>query len=171
MLTANLHCPASRGLGRLFDLVGAALGWNAPGWDGEIGTRLEHLDRNDDAPAWPVELEDGQILTAPILRALMRDVLEGLPAQEIASRLHATAGELIVRLGLLAQESLGEPRLPWAFGGGVFQNRRLLVRLRRHPELRDRICHFSSLPNDNGIALGQVVAATALSRKGLFPCV
>jgi len=76
-----------------------------------------------------------------------------------------------VRLGIFAQERLGDPRLPWAFGGGVFQNRRLLARLRRHPDLHDRICHFSSIPNDNGIALGQVVAATALSRKGLFPCV
>jgi len=171
MLVSDHHCPASRGLGRLFDLVGAALGWDAPGWDGEIGTRLEGLDRNDDAPSWPLELDDGQILTAPILRAMVRDVLEGLPAGEIASRLHATACELVVRLGIFAQERLGDPRLPWAFGGGVFQNRRLLARLRRHPDLHDRICHFSSIPNDNGIALGQVVAATALSRKGLFPCV
>lgn len=170
MLASDLHCPASRGLGRLFDLVGAALGWEPPGWDGEYGTRLEGLDRDDLAPAWPIEVSKGQVLTEPILRSLVGEVLDGHSAGEIASRLHATACELIVRLGLLAQERLGADPLPWAFGGGVFQNRRLVSRLRRHPDLRNRTYHFPSLPNDNGIALGQVVVATALSREGRLPC-
>lgn len=172
MLEADLNCPRSRGMGRLFDLCGALLGFAAPGWDGETGTRLEHLDTRVDAPAWPVEIDGDRILLGPILRSAARDALDGLPHPWISSRLHATACEIVAALGRLAEERLagsGNAHLPWAFAGGVFQNRKLLSRLRAHPLVKSRQTFLSSVPNDNGIALGQIATATAIAR-GDSPC-
>jgi hydrogenase maturation protein HypF len=172
MLDSDLNCPSSRGMGRLFDLVGAMLGWPCPGWDGETGTRLEHFDTEPDAPPWPVELENDHVLMAPLLRSALRDAMDHRSPRWISSRLHATVCELVAALGRHADERLGEggpQRLPWAFAGGVFQNRKLLARLGRHPLVRSRQTFVSSIPNDNGIALGQVVAATIVA-KGAVPC-
>lgn len=172
MLEGNLNCPASRGMGRLFDLVGAMLGWPNPRWDGETGTRLEHLDTMPEAPSWPVELESDHVLIAPILRAALRDTLDGHPARWISSRLHATVTEIVANLGLHAEAKIGIRglrSLPWVFSGGVFQNRALLSRLHQHPAVRSRQTYASGTPNDNGIALGQIVAATAIA-KGTMPC-
>jgi len=172
MLECDMNCPPSRGAGRLFDLVGAMLGWSDPGWDGEMGTRLEHLDVEPSAPSWPVERDGGRILLAPILRDALRDVLGHCSAGWVSSRLHATIAEAIVQMGEYCETTLGEAEgaLPWAFAGGVFQNRRIVVRVRSHRRIGSRKCHFASIPNDNGIALGQIVAATALACKGVAPC-
>jgi len=173
MLDADLNCPSSRGMGRLFDLVGAMLGFAKPGWDGEIGTRLENLDTMGEAPSWPIEMDSHQVLFAPILRFALRDSMKGRSSHWISSRLHATVCEMIVALGRHAELQLGtngKSPMPWAFAGGVFQNRKILARLQSHPEVKSRQAFFSSIPNDNGIALGQIVAATAIS-KGSSACV
>jgi hydrogenase maturation factor HypF (carbamoyltransferase family) len=109
---------------------------------------------------------------APLLRSALRDAMDHRSPRWISSRLHATVCELVAALGRHADERLGEggpQRLPWAFAGGVFQNRKLLARLGRHPLVRSRQTFVSSIPNDNGIALGQVVAATIVA-KGAVPC-
>ncbi|MCB9496155.1 MAG: carbamoyltransferase HypF [Fibrobacteria bacterium] len=165
MLVADLNCPRSRGMGRLFDLVGALLEWPSPGWDGEIGTRLEDLDHHADAPAWPVESDGPRILLAPILVAAARESLDGHPPSWISSRLHATVTEIISAVGRHAESRLGigpGGDLPWAFGGGVFQNRRIVSRMLQHPLVQRRRTFLSGIPNDNGIALGQIVTATIL---------
>ena len=102
----------------------------------------------------------------------LRDVLAHCSAGWVSSRLHATIAEAIVQMGEYCETTLGEAEgaLPWAFAGGVFQNRRIVVRVRSHRRIGSRKCHFSSIPNDNGIALGQIVAATALACKGVAPC-
>jgi hydrogenase maturation protein HypF len=173
MLTADLNCPASRGMGRLFDLVGAMLDWQNPTWDGETGTRLENLDVIADASPWPVEINDHQVLLGPIVMAAMDDVLQGASPAMVSSRLHSTVCELIIQLGLWAETQMGitqDNPIPWVFAGGVFQNRKIVARLQKHSLIQSRICYFSSIPNDNGIALGQIVVATHLLEKGLTTC-
>jgi len=167
MLASDLNCPSSRGMGRLFDLVGAMLEWKKPSWDGETGTLLENLDVDTSATAWPIETQNGQILLAPIITAALQDVLQGQAPSQVSSRLHATVCSAMIELGAQAQSLLGThsgSSLPWAFAGGAFQNRKIVARLQKHPQILARNCYFSSIPNDNGIALGQIVVATHLSR-------
>ena len=174
MLSADLNCPFSRGMGRLFDLVGAMLNWQNPTWDGETGTRLENLDVIADASPWPVTFQENQVLMEPIVMAAWNDVLQDASPFLVSSRLHATICEMIVQMGVLAEQQLhltNGKLLPWVFAGGVFQNRKIVARLQKHPQIQSRNCYFSSIPNDNGIALGQIVVATHLFAKGFNPCV
>lgn len=173
MLATSLNCPYSRGMGRLFDLVGAMLMWDNPQWDGEIGTRLESLDSGDEVKPWPIDFMQGEALLAPIVAHALNDILQGATPQQISTRLHATVCELLVQMGLTAEQTLGlspSELLPWSFAGGVFQNRKLVQRLQQHPLILHRICYFSSIPNDNGIALGQLVVASNLALKGITSC-
>jgi len=169
MLDTGLHCPSSRGMGRLFDVVGAMLQFDNPQWDGEFGTRLECLDNGENVKPWSIDFRQGEATLGPIISEALHDILEGATSQQISSCLHATLCELIVQMGLNAEQNLGISQnslFPWAFAGGVFQNRKLVRRLQKHPLVRNRICYFSSIPNDNGIALGQIVVASNLAQKG-----
>jgi len=164
MLGSDLHCPRTRGMGRLFDLVGALVGWDAPSWDGEHGVRFERLDRSDPADPWPVELRDGRVLLGPLVEGVLSDLLAGDPTESVAARLHATVAAIALRLALHAESVAGEV-LPWALSGGVFQNRSVLRRLHALPEAGRRSIHTGCVPGDFGLAPGQLVAASHLLRK------
>ena len=175
MLNSNLNCPSSRGLGRLFDLVGAMLHMQNPHWDGEFGARLEALDTHQNAPPWTVELDkqQQQIILAPLINDALNDVLRGSTPSWVASRLHATVCDCLIKLGEYAEtilERSSDNNLAWVFAGGVFQNQKIISRLQAQPQIRTRNCYFSSIPNDNGIALGQIVVASHLLAKGYTLC-
>lgn len=164
MLRSDLHCPRTRGMGRLFDLVGAMVGWEAPSWDGEHGTRFEGLDRMDPVDPWPVEMEGDRVLLRPLVEGVLSDLLAGEATESVAMRLHATVAAIGARLALHAETAAGEV-LPWALAGGVFHNRAVVRRLRALPQTRGRTLHLASVPGDFGLAPGQLVAAWHLLGK------
>ncbi len=164
MLRSDLHCPRTRGMGRLFDLVGTLVGWDAPSWDGEHGTRFEGLDRFDEVDPWPLEMDADRVLLGPLIEGALSDLQDGVTTEYVAARLHATVASLAARLALHAREAIGgDP--PWALSGGVFQNRAVVRRLRALPQTRGRELHLARVPGDFGLAAGQLVAASHLLRK------
>jgi len=79
----------------------------------------------------------------------------------------------LIKLGEYVEtilERSSDNNLAWVFAGGVFQNQKIISRLQAQPQIRTRNCYFSSIPNDNGIALGQIVVASHLLAKGYTLC-
>jgi hydrogenase maturation protein HypF len=104
-------------------------------------------------------LEDGPPLIVnwePLLKGILADVDRCESVAVISAKFHNALAEAIVGVA----RRVGVPQI--ALTGGCFQNRRLTERAIR----RLRECGFKPYwhqripPNDGGIALGQVVAAT-----------
>jgi hydrogenase maturation protein HypF len=92
----------------------------------------------------------------PMVEAILADVAGEVPAGVIAGRFHASLARMIVDVAV----RVGESRV--VLTGGCFQNRRLLERAvvgLRDAGLRP-YWHQRVPPNDGGISLGQIAAAT-----------
>ena len=94
-----------------------------------------------------------------MLRAVVDDVCNGVPAGVIGARFHAAVGRLIVDL---ATEYAGATNTV-ALSGGVFQN--ALLAAVTFTALRENgfevITHRRVPPNDGGIALGQLMVGNS----------
>lgn len=174
-LKAGLNCPPASSMGRLFDGVYALLGGSSPvHYEGESAIRLEHMAQAGVTEALPVELEtvDGvcRLNTPALTVALVERLQQGHPPHLLAAQFMNAMVELAVKQCQFAREQTGLTRV--VLSGGVFQNMYLL------PRILDALTaqgfrayhHFRVSPNDEGIALGQLMAAAARRKEG-FPCV
>jgi hydrogenase maturation protein HypF len=106
-----------------------------------------------------------EISPAPVLAAIVRDLRAGVAVPRISAQFHSSVADVIVRLSVKIRADAGDraPLGTVALGGGVFQNARLLSEALRGL----RAAGFEVLvprrlpPNDGGIALGQVLVASA----------
>ncbi len=92
----------------------------------------------------------------PMIAAIVDQAASGVPLGRISAAFHNTLVEMIVEVA----RRVGEPRV--VLSGGCFQNRYLTERAVRR--LRETgfqpYWHQRIPPNDGGIAVGQIVAAT-----------
>jgi hydrogenase maturation protein HypF len=115
--------------------------------------------------AYPFAIRDGQspwvMDWEPMIRAMLGDAAENEPAGRIAAKFHNALAEMIVAVARRA----GREQV--VLTGGCFQNRYLTERAaRRLEEEKFRAYwHQRVPPNDGGIALGQVVAASKETRS------
>lgn len=165
-LKAGLNCPPSSGMGRLFDGVYALLtGRGAVTYEGQGAILLEAM-AEEASLTLPVEFyqESG------VLRFDWRPMISALsdshaPPEQLAAAFMDTLVSVGLRQCQYARERTGLDRV--ALSGGVFQNMYLL------PRLLDALTadgfeayhHSRVSPNDEGIALGQLVIADSLLRK------
>lgn len=168
MLDRGTQSPQTSSAGRLIDAVSSLLGLRqVNGFEGDAAMAVEHAadgmegggtyvfslihleGAGGDKPVYEVDW-------GPMICELLLDLDRGGEVGEIAARFMETLAEIAVSVAGLA----GEERV--VLSGGCFQSRRLtesvLHRLRR-AGLRP-IWHRWIPPNDGGIALGQVVAAS-----------
>lgn len=167
-LERDVQCVPTSSMGRLFDAVSSLLGVrHTVSYEAQAAIELETIAEDHLAAPrsyhFPPADGAGAIATGPLLRAIVEDLRVGVAPGPVAAGFHLAVAELI---GELADE-VGRPiglRCA-ALSGGVFQNV-LLVRLARR-ELERRgfevITHRIVPPNDGGLALGQVVIASARS--------
>lgn len=174
-LKAGLNCPPASSMGRLFDGVYALLGGSSPvHYEGESAIRLEHMAQAGVTEALPVELEtvDGMCrLNTPALTvALVERLQQGQSPHLLAAQFMNAMVEFAVKQCQFAREQTGLTQV--VLSGGVFQNMYLLPRILEALTAQGfRAYHHSRVsPNDEGIALGQLMAA-AVRRKEGFPCV
>lgn len=178
MIASGLHSPPAHGVGRYFDGIGAILlGVPVSRYEGEVAMRLEFLADDSrirssylfdvgSAPAVASVADPTPPVTIdlrPTVRAVVSDLVAGVPASAIAERFHATLGAVAEEMVTLAMPSFG--RLPVVLTGGCFQNERLLADV--SARLSTRVCvyrHGRIPPNDGGIALGQAMVAAAAVR-------
>ncbi len=163
MIARRFNSPPTSSLGRLFDGVAALAGLRSRvTFEGQAAMELEMAAGDGDGEAYPYAWEDGQparILPAPIIRAVVEDVLKGAPAGVVSARFHATLVRLFGELAEAVGRRRGLQRA--ALSGGVFQNGRLLTGLTAELERRgfEVYSHRLVPTNDGGIALGQAVVA------------
>jgi hydrogenase maturation protein HypF len=168
MLARGLNVPATSSAGRLFDAVASLIGLRQRvRFEGQAAMELESaLAGVDTTEAYPFACRSQEgapdapaiVDWLPLLHAVLDDVRSGEAPGRISARFHNALVGMIVAVA----DVVREPRV--VLSGGCFQNRylteRAVARLREagfRPYWHQRIP-----PNDGGIALGQLVAASRL---------
>jgi hydrogenase maturation protein HypF len=180
MLQRPLNSPVTSSAGRLFDAIASLAGLRQlVRFEGQAAMELEFaLDKVHSDEAYPlVLLNPGADLKcpaadlrseisnlksplvldwAPLIRAVVADVRVGTDPGKISARFHNALVQSIVEVARL----FGENRV--VLTGGCFQNRYLTeMAVSRLQQAGFRpYWHQRVPPNDGGIALGQIVAAT-----------
>jgi hydrogenase maturation protein HypF len=158
MLDRQLNSPPTTSVGRLFDAFASLLGIRqVASYEGQAAMELEYAvgsDACDDSLPYAIVERDGCLVLdwEPAVRALLSDRGLSAPAARFHNMLADMAADVAARVA--------EPVV--VMSGGCFQNRylteRMVARLLRaghRPYWHQRVP-----PNDGGIALGQIVAAT-----------
>ena len=179
-LDTGFGCVPTSSIGRLFDAVSALAGVRqVVAYEAQAAIELEGaarstLDPEGAGTAGP-DADGGYRLplsrarsdepwvadAAPLVRGVVADVRDGIPAALVGVRFHLALVELIREVADRARAELG--RLTVVLGGGVFQNALLLggavraLRTDGHTVLRPRRLP----PNDGGLALGQLLVAAS----------
>ena len=162
MLHKHLNVPVTSSAGRLFDAAAAIAGLRQQTrYEGQAAMELEFAaEAAETDEAYPFAIRDGQspwvVDWELMIRAMLGDAAEGEPAGRIAAKFHNALAEMIVAVARRA----GREQV--VLTGGCFQNRYLTERAAKRLEEENfrAYWHQRVPPNDGGIALGQVVAAS-----------
>ncbi|MEU7015274.1 carbamoyltransferase HypF [Streptomyces sp. NPDC046385] len=173
-LERELNCVPTSSMGRLFDAVSSLAGvCQHAGYEAQAAIELEAA-----ALRAPAVAEDGRYafrlgpprtgapLTAdpaPLLTAVVADVLDGTPAAVVAARFHRAVARLVRVVCAAARGETGVETV--ALTGGVFANTVLSSACAEG--LREDgftvLRHRRIPPNDGGLALGQLVVAARMT--------
>jgi hydrogenase maturation protein HypF len=179
MIACDINCPPTSSLGRLFDAVAALVGLSSEVlYEGQAAIELEMLAREHEkgtckgqSVIYPflIKMRDNmpaRLDVAPMFRAIVNNIQEGVPTSEIADRFHRSIAELLATVCSGTRKLTGLDIV--ALSGGVFQNRLLLEQLvKRLEELAFRVYINRRVPpNDGGISFGQIAVAAAQLQKG-----
>lgn len=161
-LGGHVQAPRTSSIGRLFDAVAALAGLrDRTSFEGQAAMELEFAsERASGEAAYPLPLVSGTPVRAdwePLVRAVLGDVAADVPATVIGARFHLA----LVEFGFAVAVRAGLPRV--VLSGGCFQNRLLQDGLRQRLQTAgfEVYTHQRVPANDGGLALGQVVVATA----------
>ncbi len=166
MVRKGGRCPLSSSCGRLFDAVSFLCGTGpvVMEYEAEAAMRLEAVARGKPGRigVYPTEITrpaaggPSEISFAPLVRAVVGDIREGVAVPRIAAAFHETLARLILRIAEGARRERGTGTV--ALAGGVFLNRELLERTRRHlVRAGFRVIRPSLYsPNDESLSLGQI---------------
>lgn len=173
MLQRRINTPSTTSAGRLFDGIAALIGLHQRvTYEGQAAIALEHACHPIPAGSYPFDIEvepppkgAGEVLVfdwRPMVAGVLQDLRRGEELAIMASRVHQTLIEAIVRI----TRSIASPAV--ALSGGCFQNRILTEgAVQRLREIGVTVLlHRQIPPNDGGISLGQVVVAAAQQSLG-----
>ncbi|HAO20469.1 MAG TPA: carbamoyltransferase HypF [Desulfobacteraceae bacterium] len=169
MIKKHVNSPLTSGMGRLFDGVAGIMGIrNRVCFEGQAAMELEMASILTQAHYDYDRIRQKnvyQILTAPIVRGIVRDMMKRKSAAEIGGKFHASLICLFSDLCAIIGRENGLKRV--VFSGGSFQNIILLKGLRQSLESSgfEVFSHCLVPTNDGGISLGQAVIAAGF---GLF---
>lgn len=165
-LEVGLNAPPTSSVGRLFDAVASILDVrDAVNYEGQAAIELEMLADESERGVydWQPVLDGGIIIfdPAPLVRRVVQDRLDGVPAPTIAARFHGAVAGAVVAACVDVGRRTGLSRV--CLSGGVFQNALLLGRVLDGLEAAGLVAYTHRLvpPNDGGIALGQAAMAAA----------
>jgi hydrogenase maturation protein HypF len=174
MIAQQINCPPTSSLGRLFDAVAALVGLRSTVlYEGQAAIELEILARQQEgciykepADLYPFTFRKRDQMpaildVAPMFRAIVHDIQQGVSTSRIAHRFHHAIAELLATACFSAREQTGLHIV--TLSGGVFQNQLLLTQLvKRLEEMAFQVYINRRVPpNDGGISLGQIAVAAA----------
>jgi len=162
MLARNINCPSTTSVGRLYDAAAAISDLCLQiRFEGQAAMALEFAlsgIETDEAYSFDLDVSSspGLLKWERVFEALIQDAARGVPAGKISAKFHNGLVEAIVAVaGLASIERV-------VLTGGCFQNKYLTERAvtcLRTSGFRP-YWHQRVPPNDGGIALGQLVAAS-----------
>jgi hydrogenase maturation protein HypF len=162
MMERGVNAPVTTSAGRLFDAMGALLGFGAVNsYEGQTALAMEAAAADGPSDAYPFPLRGGaepfELDWGPLVLSAWEDRRRGVPPGVVSARFHDGLVEGVVA----AARAAGLEAV--ALSGGCFQNRRLLERAveRLRREGFRPYWNRAVPPNDGGLALGQAVAAGA----------
>jgi hydrogenase maturation protein HypF len=169
MIARNVNAPRARGVGRLFDALGAiALDMPDARYEGEVAFLWNVAAGDDERGVYPIVVREGvqpwEIDPRPMIKAAVLDLLRGVSPSIISARFHNTLAAVTIEVARAAAVSIGDA--PIVLGGGCFQNARLTESITGALSATNRVFMNHEIPpGDGGIALGQAVIADALARR------
>ena len=192
MLDKKINCPMTSSCGRLFDAVASIAGIRQTcSFEGQAAMELEFSMQGSLYESYyPVDLTEGefeisahgksksfrdfydlnlkyQLDEAPMVQELLRDILGERDLNLIAAKFHNALAESIVAVA----RRIGEERV--VLSGGCFQNKYLTEKTvdRLRTEGFRPYWHQRIPPNDGGLSLGQIFAASWFENRGGAQCV
>jgi hydrogenase maturation protein HypF len=165
MLRQKVNSPVTTSAGRLFDAFASLIGLRQVArFEGQAAMELEFAlagVKTDESYPFEVQTESGA-LTLDWAKIVTSALVDRSPQGIASARFHNT----LVEMGLEVARRVGEERV--VLSGGCFQNRYLTERFISRLQVAGfkAYWHQRVPPNDGGIALGQLMAATASLRKG-----
>jgi hydrogenase maturation protein HypF len=176
MLQKGIQSPWTSSAGRLFDAVASLAGLRQMiKFEGQAAMEMEFAIGHEETKesyqfavthepcTADVGAQSRMIIDwEPMIRAILQDVRDAIPLARISIKFHNTLVEIIVEVA----RRVAEQRV--ILTGGCFQNKYLLEHAvqRLEEEGFRPYWHQRVPPNDGGIALGQIVAASRLLRAG-----
>lgn len=172
MIQKRVNAPLTSSMGRLFDAVAAICGLRSKvDFEAQAAMELEalaaeHMFPMDPALCYDYEIPESreealEIPVSGIIRAVVRDLQDGVDPAHISTRFHTTLVILFADVCCRFRQTTGLERV--ALSGGVFQNVLLLEGLCETLSARgfSVIIHRHVPANDGGICLGQAMVAAA----------
>lgn len=159
MIRADINAPRARGIGRFFDGIAAlCLQRTTSAYEGELAVAWNLASAGAASP-YPFEITGGEVDLRPMIRALVEDLIAGVPVPALSARFHETLVAATVDRVRAAVARVG--RLPVVLTGGAFHNPLLARGVRDGLRDLDVRLHGEVPPGDGGIALGQALVADA----------
>jgi hydrogenase maturation protein HypF len=176
MIERKINAPLTSSLGRLFDAAAAViLNRRKVDYDAQAAIELEGIAVDSSAelriPAqYQIELfgadwnkrEPSRISVAPLWRAIVADVMQGVARPEIAARFHAAIANAFIQAASRAHAATGIRQI--ALSGGCLHNRRLASLMRSGLESQgfEVFQHRKVSPGDGGLSYGQAAVAASI---------
>jgi len=165
MIRARVNAPLARGIGRLFDGIGAlGLGQARTTYEGELAVAWNVAAADGPHGVYPIELagELPELDPRPLVRAVVADVIAGVAPAIVSARFHDSL--VLATADRVRAATRAHGRLPVVLTGGAFQNPRLAEGVCRALADLEVYLHGEVPPGDGGIALGQALVADAVAR-------
>jgi len=159
-LERRINTVSTSSMGRLFDAVSALAGVRQViNYEGQAAIELEMLVLPEIEDYYKFVIQGDSIDTAPVIRSVVTDAMNGTPTEIIATRFHNGVARMIQTVCLRLREQSGINSV--ALSGGVFQNMALLGKATDllHQARFTVLTHHLVPPNDGGISLGQAIVA------------
>jgi len=161
-LEGGVGCVSTSSMGRLFDAVSSLLGIRqVVSYEAQAAMEMEASADGclDESPTYRFSVGELDFDPGPVLRSLVVDLRNGMPAGRMAAGFHLAVAHLVGQVASQARTESGVETV--VLTGGVFQNAILASLARKELQARGFLVlgHRLVPPNDGGIALGQAAVA------------